>query len=138
MLALLRGLARMFVSRARRRIGGWSALLAAYAFVLNALLATALLAATPPAKSLSGFEICAASADSPPDLAHADKATKRAAIHCQLCLQSTAPAALPPSAAAPIPLPLAVAVSFGIASVDLPPAERRLSQHRPRGPPRLN
>ena len=71
-------------------------MLAAYAFVLNALLATTLLAATPPAKSLSGFEICAASSDSTADIDHADKATKRAAVHCQLCLQSTAPAAIIP------------------------------------------
>jgi hypothetical protein len=137
MLAQLRGLARMFVSRARRRIGGWSALLAAYAFVLNALLATALLAATPPAKSLSGFEICAASADSPPDVVHTDKATKRTAVHCQLCLQSTAPAALPPPATAATSLRVAATIDFGFFAANAPPATRRLSQHPPRGPPHL-
>src|SRR5437762_2303067 len=97
----------MFITRGHKKIGRWSALLAAYAFVLNALLATTLLAATPPTKSLSGFELCtsgdatAAQRD--------DKATKRAAIHCQICLQHAAPVALLPpirpfAAAAPRPL----------------------------------
>jgi hypothetical protein len=138
MLAQVRGLARMFVSRGKRRIGGWSALLAAYAFVLNALLATTLLAATAPTKSLSGFEICTASADGPADVEHPDKTTKRASIHCQLCLQSTPTAALPPPADTPVPLLTAGAVPFGIAIIDPPPAERRLSQHPPRGPPQLS
>jgi hypothetical protein len=65
-------MARMFVTSGRRRIGGWSAPLAAYTFLLNALLATTLLAATPPARSLSGFEICAASADAAANVDHAD------------------------------------------------------------------
>ena len=129
-------MARLFVSSGRRWIGGWSALLAAYAFVLNALLATTLLAATPPAKSLSGFEICAASDDTGA-FDHADKTTKRAAIHCHLCLQSVSPAALPAAAAASVPLPVAITISFGGMAADAPPAERRASPHQPRGPPHL-
>jgi len=129
------GIERVFVTGGRRRIGGWSALLAVYAFVLNALLATTLLAATPPAKSLSGLEICVASADSAAGFEHADTTTKRAAVHCQLCLQHTSPAALPAPAAAMAPLPVAVALAFDAARTVAPPAERRLSQHPPRGPP---
>ena len=37
---------------------------------------------------------------------HADKATKRAAVHCQICLQHAAPAALPPPSGASLPLPI--------------------------------
>ena len=128
----------MYVTGGRRRIGGWSALLAAYAFVLNALLATTLLAATPPAKSLSGFEICVASADIAAAFEHADKATKRAAVHCQICLQHTSPAALPPPAAANGSASGRRRAAFDAVRAETPPAERRFSQHPPRGPPHLN
>lgn len=127
----------MYVAKGNRQVGRWSALLAAYAFVLNALLATTLLAATSPAKSLSGFELCASSADTASRLDQADKATKRAAIHCQICLQQAAPAALPPPAAASLPLPIARIIAFAAIGADWPALERRFSNHSPRGPPHL-
>ena len=128
----------MYVARGNRRIGRWSALLAAYAFVLNALLATTLLAATPPAKSLSGFELCAASADTAALLDHTDKTTKRAAVHCQICLQHAAPAALPPPSLVALPVPIASAITFGAVLPDTPDLERPASNFSPRGPPHLN
>ena len=132
------GWLNMYVARGNRRIGRWSALLAVYAFVLNALLATTLLAATPPAKSLSGFELCAVSADAVASLDRTDKATKRAAVHCQLCLQHAAPAALPPPPVVAVPVPIVRAVTFAAVRADTPDLTRPFSSHSPRGPPHLS
>lgn len=128
----------MFIASGKRRIGRWSALLAVYAFVLNALLATTLLAATPAAKSLSGFELCAASDDGARQLDHDDRTTKRAAIHCQLCLQHAAPAALPPPSAAPLPLPVVRPITVAFIRAEAPYSESGHSPHTARGPPRLS
>lgn len=110
-------------------------MLAAYALVLNALLATSLLAATPAGKSLSGFELCTAVTDTASEVDHTDSATKRAAIHCQICLQHAAPAALPP----PVPIALVVPVANVATSTpvvrELPAVEPHVSSHSPRGPP---
>ena len=126
----------MFIARGNRRIGRWSALLAAYAFVLNALLATTLLAATPPAKSLSGFELCTAADDAAAD--HADKTTKRAAVHCQICLQHPAPAALPPASGVALPLPIVRTIVVATFRTRTPDFKNRFSSHSPRGPPHLS
>jgi hypothetical protein len=127
----------MFIARGNRRIGRWSALLAAYAFVLNALLATTLLAATPPSKSLSGFELCTSGDTASSQLDHDDTATKRAAVHCQICLQHAAPAALPPPVVAALPLPVARPVAVSFVRTDAPHHRDGYSSHSPRGPPHL-
>ena len=125
----------MFTARGNRRIGRWSALLAAYAFVLNALLATTLLAATPASKSLSGFELCTSSVAAVTQLDHDDKATKRAAVHCHICLQHAAPVALPPPSPAALPLlPVQVAIVAFIRT-DALTFDSSYSPHSPRGPP---
>jgi hypothetical protein len=128
----------MFIARGNRRIGRWSALLAAYAFVLNALLATTLLAATEPAKSLSGFELCTAAADAGALADHADKATKRAAVHCQICLQHTAPTTTPPVSGVSLPLPIVRTVVVATFRTDVHDFENGFSSHSPRGPPQLS
>jgi hypothetical protein len=138
MLAEIWGRLKMYIARGNRRIGRWSALLAAYAFVLNALLATTLLAATPPAKSLSGFELCAASAEAALQLDHTDKATKRAAVHCQICLQHAAPAALPAPSVVALPVPVASPITFAAFRTDTPDLARPFSNFSPRGPPHLS
>jgi hypothetical protein len=127
----------MFIRRGNRRIGRWSALLAAYAFVLNALLATTLLAATPPAKSLSGFELCTSSESATSQFDHDDKATKRAAVHCQICLQHAAPVALPPLTDISLPLPIARSIAAIWPRTDAPDRRSGHSPHSPRGPPHL-
>jgi hypothetical protein len=128
----------MFIARGNRRIGRWSALLAAYAFVLNALLATTLLAATPASKSLSGFELCTSGDTATAQLDHGDKATKRAAVHCHICLQHAAPAALVPPSAAALPLPVVRTVTVGFIRTDATARHNdRYSSHSPRGPPHL-
>jgi hypothetical protein len=127
----------MFIVGRNRRMGRWSALLAAYAFVLNALLATTLLAATPASKSLSGFELCASSDAAITQLDHDDKATKRAAVHCQLCLQQAVPVALPPPALTALPLPVARSIVFALSRAEAPHRAGAYSPHAPRGPPHL-
>lgn len=130
----------MYLAGRNRRLGRWTALVAAYAFVLNALVATALLASVSPAKSLSGLELCVSSLDTAHPFADQDgqdKATKRAAIHCQLCLQLAAPATLPPPTGVSLPLP--VAVNLGDQPIaDIPSlAQAAPSNHQARGPPHL-
>lgn len=130
----------MYVAGRNRRIGRWTALVAAYAFVLNALLATTLLASVAPAKSLSGLELCISSADighPQIDQDGQDKATKRAAIHCQICLQLAAPAALPPLSTEGLPLPIAADLRDRFVAGETAPAHAVPPNHRPRGPPHL-
>lgn len=125
----------MYLTARHRRIGRWSAFLAVYAFVLNALLATTLLAATSASKSLSGFELCAA-AGSASIADHDDKAAKRAAIHCQLCLQHVAEPGLPSQA--PLPVPVAFTTVEPHAHPEPACEQRPASDHPARGPPSLN
>jgi hypothetical protein len=128
----------MFIARGNRRIGRWSALLAAYAFVLNALLATTLLAATAPAKSLSGFELCTAADDAAALADHADKATKLAAVHCQICLQHTAPAVISPAPGVSLTLPIVRTTVVTTFRTEPPDFKNGFSSHSPRGPPHLS
>jgi hypothetical protein len=127
----------MFIARGNRRLGRWSALVAAYAFVLNALLATTLLAATAPAKSLSGFELCTAAEEAVTAAEHADKATKRAAIHCQICLQHTAPAAVAPASGAAQPIPVVRTIVVATPRTEAREFPDGFCSHPPRGPPSL-
>jgi hypothetical protein len=113
---------------------------AAYAFVLNALVATALLASVSPAKSLSGLELCVSSLDTGhlfADQDGQDKATKRAAVHCQLCLQFAQPATLPIPTGVGLPLPIAVSLDTQPVTDVALPAQAPPNDHRPRGPPHL-
>jgi hypothetical protein len=130
----------VYIAGQNRRIGRWAALVAAYAFVLNALLATTLLASVAPAKSLSGLELCVSSLDASHlqiNLDGQDKATKRAAVHCQLCLQLAAPAALLPPATADLPRPLASDLTDRVIASETAPVRQLPPDHRPRGPPHL-
>lgn len=130
----------MYIVGRNRRIGRWTALAAAYAFILNALLATTLLASVAPAKSLSGLELCVSSTDiGHPQIGQEgqDKATKRAAVHCQLCLQLAAPTALPPPSGISLPIPVAIDLSDRSVAGETAPAQTAPSDYRPRGPPHL-
>lgn len=112
-------------------------MLAAYAFVLNALLATSLMAATPASKSLSGFELCIAVSDASNPVEHDDKANKRAAVHCQLCLQHAAAAALPPPSLGLLLNRIAITPDRPLLQQNSVPDRRDVLDHRPRGPPPL-
>jgi hypothetical protein len=129
----------VYLTARHRRIGRWSALLAVYAFVLNALLASTLLAATSASKSLSGFELCTALADgSGPTADHDDRAVKRAAIHCQLCLQHAAEPALPAPSHALLPIPVVFTAVEPPAYPDPTCAQQPAFDHLARGPPSLS
>jgi hypothetical protein len=113
-------------------------LLAAYAFVLNALLATSLMAATSPALSLSGFELCRVAADDAGSLTdHDGKERVRAAVHCQICLQHAASASLPPPHAPAIQAVFGDHVACCALPVETHRGDIRTGCCSPRGPPSL-
>jgi hypothetical protein len=119
----------------RRRIAWVAAFTAAYALVLNVLLASALLAAQSPAQLLLGHEFCLSSDDAATP-AEPGK-VKPAAIHCPLCVGHHVSAAPPPVAPA-----VAIRLAFGTA-YDAPRPETfaaftRTRDHQPRGPPALS
>jgi hypothetical protein len=123
----------MAVMTLTRMIGRWAALVAAYVFVLNALLVTTLLAGTHPLKSASGIEFCAPSSTGPsaPD----DDAAKHAEHLCKACLQHTAPTAVvsPPFQTLQLP-PLANEQQISGLNWRLPRSSEHAFPH-PRGPP---
>lgn len=105
---------------------------AAYAFVLNAMLATSLLAATPVVPG-DVVVLCVAH----PDGAAADSANgaaKRAAGCCKLCLPGLS-AALPPPAAPDVFTRTAVAEPQQLAFVARFKAYARLVPYSSRAPP---
>lgn len=89
------------------RFGAWIAWAAAYALVLNAVLAGSLLAASPAAAFGDVAVLCVAHPDAADDGA-ADGTVARTMHHCKLCLPGLA-AALPPPAVSGIPARVAVA-----------------------------
>lgn len=119
----------------KRNIAVIAAFVAAYAVVLNVVLASSLLAGQAAARPLAGHEFCLAAADN--DAAPVDPAkTKPAAIHCPLCIAQHIAALTPPVAPA-----AAIRLAFGIAyeplrAAPLVAVEPR-RDHRPRGPPTL-
>ncbi|HWW47156.1 MAG TPA: hypothetical protein VNZ94_04870 [Xanthobacteraceae bacterium] len=117
-----------------RRIGAGAAWAAVYAFVLNAMLATSLLAATPVIDTVGGYVICIANPAQASDLAEKDGAAKRAASHCKSCLPGLAHA-LPPPNAPDVYERVAVAAPQHFAFQQRLKQFASLSPYRPRGPP---
>ena len=113
-----------------------AALVAAYALVLNVILAASLLATQPPVQFLNGHEFCLTLAETdqaPEDLG---KSGKQVPVRCPLCLGQHVSATPPPLAPA-----LAIRIAFGI-SYEVPRAAPFVAielhhDHRPRGPPTL-
>jgi hypothetical protein len=119
----------------RRRIAVVAALVAAYAVVLNVVLASSLLAGQSMAEPLAGHGFCLASAgvDEPP--ADFGK-TKPTAIHCPLCVAQLVEA-LPPPVAPSVALRLACGVAYDpLRAAPFEAIEIR-RDHQPRGPPQL-
>ncbi len=117
-------------------MGRWPVLAAAYVFVLNAMLASILLAAAPVSAFASDNELCITRVSGDVGQTDVDGATKRAAVHCKLCC---------PGLAAVTPAPPAPVV-FARVAVSQPQQVAyelrlkqffRLSQASPRGPPAL-
>jgi hypothetical protein len=111
-------------------------LIAAYVFVLNTLLATALLSSVP-AQAFDSTEICATAYDpATPQQGGTNNDAQRTAAHCTLHCSAFAGTALSPQA------------PFAFDRVVITTAQRfvgetgridpeRVAQYRPRGPPRL-
>lgn len=117
-------------------MGVWSVWAAAYAFVLNAMLASFLLAAVPVSAFASGNELCITSSSGNSGQTDVDGATTRVAVHCKLCCPGLAAVTPPPS-------PPAVFARVAVAQPQQLAYELRLKQFvrltqtSPRGPPAL-
>lgn len=126
----------MLVAPRIRRIGRLAALAAAYALVLNVMMAGVLQAAVSPLKAAAGHELClgSAAAAAEPDGTN-DSGTPL--VHCPLCLSNAAVADLasPPPALA-IRIALRVLLEPAPA-VHLAP-RLAVDDHQPRGPPHLS
>lgn len=125
---------RHLQKRAFALVASWAA---AYALVLNVILASALLAAQP-LQSQAVHQFCFASSDANAAAAPAEPGkAKPAAIQCPLCIGQHISAAPPPT-----PPSLAIRLAFGI--VYDPPrvtpfvALTQSRDHQPRGPPALS
>ena len=121
-----------------RRMGVWSVWAAAYAFVLNAMLASFLLAAVPVSAFAAGHELCITSSTGAGDAGQTDLdgATTRMAAHCKLCCPGLAAVTLPPAAPATFAR-VAVAQPQQVAYELRLKQFVRLTQTSPRGPPAL-
>ena len=119
-----------------RRIGAWSAWAAVYAFVLNAMLASFLLAAVPVSAFAEGHELCITSSSGETGQVDRDGATTRMAAHCKLCCPGLATAAPPP--AAPVVFERIAVAEPRQAAFELRLKQFfRFTQTSPRGPPAL-
>jgi len=119
----------------KRAIAAAAAWVAAYALVLNVILASALLASQSPVQLLTGHEFCLAVADSGAATDDGQPA-KAVPIRCPLCLGQHVSVTPPPLSPA-----LAVRIAFGIRYEPPRPAPfvaiQPSSDHQPRGPPAL-
>lgn len=115
------------------RFGAWIAWAAAYALVLNAVLASSLLAATPAAAFGDVAVLCVAHPDAADDGA-ADGRVAHTMHHCKLCLPGLA-AALPPPAVGGIPVRVAIAEPQYVAFEARLKTYARLASYSSRAPP---
>lgn len=128
----------MLVAPRIRRIGRLAALAAAYALVLNVMMAGVLQAAISPLKAAAGHELClgsaVAAAAAEPDGTN-DAGTPL--VHCPLCLSNAAVADL-----APPPPALAIRIALRVLLEPAPAAHLAprlaVDDHQPRGPPHLS
>jgi hypothetical protein len=118
-----------------RRTGRLAALAAAYALVLNVMMAGVLQAAVSPLKAAAGHELCLGSASASAETDGADNAGSPL-VHCPLCISSTAVADLAPPAPA-LTIRIALRVLIEPAAADHLAPRLSANDHRPRGPPHL-
>jgi hypothetical protein len=115
------------------RYGAWIAWAAAYALVLNAVLASSLLAATPAAAFGDVAVLCVAHPDGA-DGSTADGAIVRTVHHCKSCLPGLT-AALPPSLASDLFVRVAIAQPRHVAFEARFKTFARLASYSSRAPP---
>lgn len=109
---------------------------AAYALVLNVIIASTLLAAQSPVQLLAGDQLCLATTDHQAAPVEPGKA-KPTAIHCPLCIGQHV-AAAPPPVAPSIAIRLAFGVAYDPPRVTPFVALTQSRDHQPRGPPALS
>lgn len=126
----------MLVAPRIRRIGRLAALAAAYALVLNVMMAGVLQAAVSPLKAAAGHELCLGSAAAAAEPDGTNDAGTRL-VHCPLCLSNAAAADL----ASPPPA-LAIRIALRVLLEPAPAAHLAprlaVDDHQPRGPPHLS
>lgn len=85
--------------RSKRHIGVWTVWTAVYAFMLNAFLASFLLAATPTALLADDHSLCLTASHAADQGQGSDTDTaERVTTHCKQCFPGLAAAILPPIA----------------------------------------
>lgn len=123
----------MIVSHPRvRSVGRFAALAAAYAFVLQLMLASSLLAGLSPATADPLHELCFGASSAPSDPAGSGKA--KPVLHCPICV-SRADAVLLPAEPPALAQRIAVNVPTAPATPDAAIAIEVATSHRARAPP---
>ncbi len=120
----------------KRRIGRGAAFVAAYALVLNVILAGMLVASISPLAGAAAQELCISGDNGDAARTDADKHGKKTNVHCPLCVGHHASGALPPpqpTLTDRIPLTASAVYSFRQRIV----AYARSFDHLSRGPPAL-
>jgi len=120
------------------KIGIWAAWAAVYAFVLNVMLATSLLAAQPVGSFDPMSAICFghSAPDSAVDIAGQEDTSKRLSIHCKSCVPGLF-GALPSSSAPVLFNRVAIAQPQHFAFQARLKQFARTAHYSPRGPPAL-
>lgn len=116
------------------RFGAWAAWAAVYAFVLNAMLASSLLAATPAFDAAGQTMFCLGISGDVDGNSVSDGGAKRAALHCKSCLPGLG-AALPPPDAPDIFSRVALTQPRQFAFEARLAAYSRFDLYNPRAPP---
>ncbi|MBI5130472.1 MAG: hypothetical protein HZA66_13600 [Rhodopseudomonas palustris] len=115
-------------------VASWAA---AYALVLNVILASALLAAQPPLQAQAVHQFCLASSEADAGSPVEPGKAKPTAVHCPLCIGKQVNAA-PPPVAPSIAIRLAFGIAYDPARVTPFVALTQSRDHQPRGPPVLS
>lgn len=120
-----------------RAIGRWAAFVAAYGFVFNVMLTSALLASISPSKLNAFHELCLNGSSAAPD-ADGKHDPAKPIIRCPLCLSNAVPMADQPPQTPALAIRIALRVLFEPAPNDHVAVRFAESDHQPRGPPHLS
>ncbi len=117
-----------------RRTGRLAALAAAYALVLNVMMAGVLQAAVSPLNAAAGHELCLGSTAAAAETDGTNDAGTPI-VHCPLCVSNAAVADLTPPPPA-LAIRIALRVLLEPAPADHLAPRLSVNDHQPRGPPR--
>ncbi|QDL96690.1 DUF2946 domain-containing protein [Rhodopseudomonas palustris] len=119
--------------RARALVAAW---VAAYALVLNVMLASALLAGQSPVQLLTGHAFCFAVTDADTARGDAGQPAKAVPIRCPLCLGNHV-VATPPPLSPGLAIRIAFSIRFEVPRSASFVALQPSLDYQPRGPPVL-